>query len=146
MLLEGAYDHTLDDKGRVSLPAKHRVEMGEDLKLMIGLDGQLNVLPISVWQQLAESVAKLNQALEEARALKRILYSAIACQVDRQGRVLIPPSLRSRTHLDTEVVILGMGDHLEIWGRERWEEMNKQLDQNASKFAKAMSEVGLVMY
>ena len=146
MLLEGAYDHTLDDKGRVSLPAKHRAEMGEDLKLMIGLDGQLNVLPVPVWQQLAESVAKLNQALEEARALKRILYSAIPCQVDRQGRVLIPPSLRSRTRLDTEVVILGMGDHLEIWGRERWEEMNKQLDQNASKFAKAMSEVGLVMY
>jgi len=144
-MLNGAYDHTLDDKGRVSLPAKHRAELGEDLMVLAGLDGQLNVYPFSAWQKAAQNVASQNQALKEARAMTRILYAAIACQVDRQGRVLIPPSLRSRAHLDTDVVILGMDDHLEIWSRERWDEMTKELDENGSQIAATMAGAGLRM-
>jgi MraZ protein len=145
MMLNGTYDHTLDDKGRVSLPARHRAEMGEDLMLLVGLDGQLNVYPFSVWEQAAHNVAKMNEAIDKVRRMKRILYSAIACQVDRQGRVLIPPSLRSRTHLDTDVVILGMDDHLEVWNRERWEEMTMQLDENGSEIANTLAGMGLVL-
>lgn len=145
MMLNGAYDYTLDDKGRVSLPAKHRAELGDDLMLLAGLDGQLNVYPFSVWEQQARKVSNMNQAYKKARLMKRIQYSAIPCQVDRQGRILIPPSLRSRTHLDTDVVILGMDDHLEIWDRELWEEMTKQLDETGSDIADAMAEAGLVL-
>jgi MraZ protein len=145
MMLNGAYDHTLDDKGRVSLPAKHRGELGDTLMLLAGLDGQLNVYPFVVWQQAAENMAGQNQALPEARDLTRILYSAIECQVDRQGRILIPPRLRARTHLDTEVVILGMHDHLEIWSQERWQERTERLDTEGSQFATKLAGLGLKM-
>jgi MraZ protein len=142
-MLSGAYDHTLDDKGRVSLPAKHRGEMGDSLMLLSGLDGQINVYPYSAWQKAAENVSGQNQGLKDARDLLRILYAAIECQVDRQGRVLIPPLLRARAHLDTEVVILGVNDHLEIWSQERWLELLKRLDSEGSEIAEKMVGLGL---
>jgi MraZ protein len=145
IMLSGAYDHTLDDKGRVSLPARHRAEMGENLMLLSGLDGQINVYPFSVWQKAAENMATQNQALKEARDLTRILYGAIECQVDRQGRILIPPPLRTRAHLDTDVVILGMHDHLEIWSQQRWQEMQERLDAEGSQIAEKMVDLGLRM-
>jgi transcriptional regulator MraZ len=145
MMLNGAYDHTLDDKGRVSLPAKHRGEMGDTLILLPGLDGQINVYPLMAWQKAAENVAAQNQALKEARDLTRILYAAIECQVDRQGRILIPPSLRTRAQLDTNVVILGVHDHLEIWSQERWQEVLKRLDSEGSQFAEKLAGLGLRM-
>jgi MraZ protein len=144
-MLSGAYDHTLDDKGRISLPARHRAEMGENLMLLSGLDGQINVYPFSVWQKAAENMAAQNQALKEARDLTRILYGAIECQVDRQGRVLVPPSLRARAHLDTDVVILGMNDHVEIWNQQRWQEMQERLDTEGSQIAEKMVDLGLRM-
>jgi MraZ protein len=142
-MLSGAYDHTLDDKGRVSLPAKHRGEMGDTLMLLPGLDGQINVYPYLAWQKAAENVADQNQALKDARDLLRILYAAIECQVDRQGRVLIPPSLRARAQLDTEVVILGVNDHLEIWNQDRWQELLERLDSEGSEIAEKMVGLGL---
>ena len=145
MMLNGAYDHTLDDKGRVSLPAKHRGEMGDTLALLPGLDGQINVYPLMTWQKAAENVFTQNQAFKEARDLTRILYSATECQVDRQGRILIPPSLRARVHLDTDVVILGMHDHLEIWDRERWQELLQRLDSEGSQIAEKLAGLGLRM-
>jgi len=144
-MLSGAYDHTLDDKGRVSLPAKHRGELGDTLMLLSGLDGQINVYPFSAWQKAAENMAGQNQALKEARDLTRILYGASECQVDRQGRILIPPVLRNRAHLDTDVVILGMHDHLEIWSQERWQEMMQRLDSEGSQIAEKMVGLGLRM-
>ena len=84
-----------------------------------------------------------NQGLKDARDLLRILYAAIECQVDRQGRVLIPPLLRARAHLDTEVVILGVNDHLEIWSQERWQELLKRLDSEGSEIAEKMVGLGL---
>jgi MraZ protein len=145
IMLSGAHDHTLDDKGRVSLPARHRGEMGETLMLLSGLDGQINVYPFAVWQKAAENMSTQNQALKEARDLTRILYGAIECQVDRQGRVLIPPLLRTRAHLDTDVVILGMHDHLEIWSQQRWQEMQERLDTEGSEIAEKMVGLGLRM-
>lgn len=145
MMLNGEYNHTLDDKGRVSLPAKHRGEMGDTFMLLPGLDGQINVYPVMVWQKAAENVATQNQALKEARDLTRILYTATECQVDRQGRILIPPSLRARANLETDVVILGMHDHLEIWSQERWQELLKRLDSEGSLIAEKLAGLGLRM-
>jgi MraZ protein len=144
-MLSGAYDHTLDEKGRVSLPARHRGEMGETLMVLAGFDGQINVYPYSVWQKAAENVSTQNQAFDDARDLTRILYSAIECQVDRQGRVLIPPTLRTRAHLDTDVVILGMNDHLEIWNQQIWQEIQERLDRDGSRIARRMADLGLRM-
>jgi MraZ protein len=144
-MLSGAYDHTLDDKGRVSLPAKHRSEMGEMLVLWPGLDGQINVYPLALWEMVANNVAEQNQARRLVRDLVRILHTATECQVDRQGRILIPPNLRATAQLDTDVVILGVHDHLEIWSRARWDSMWARLEPEASEIAEKLAELGLRM-
>jgi MraZ protein len=144
-MLSGAYEHTLDDKGRVSLPARHRSEMDDWLILLPGLDGQINVYPRIVWQKVADNVAAQNQALRPVRDLTRILHTATECQVDRQGRILIPPSLRTGAQLDTDVVILGMHDHLEIWSQTRWREVWARLESEGSDIAEKLAELGLRM-
>jgi MraZ protein len=144
-MLSGAYDHTLDDKGRVSLPARHRNEMGDTLVLWPGLDGQINVYPLTVWQKAADNVAEQNQALRSVRDLTRILHTATECQVDRQGRILIPPSLRTRAQLDTNVVILGVHDHVEIWSNTRWQEVWDRLEAEGPDIAEKLVELGLRM-
>jgi MraZ protein len=117
--------------------------MGDSLMLLAGLDGQINVYPYLAWQKAAENVSSQNQALKDARDLLRILYAAIECQVDRQGRVLIPPLLRARANLDTDVVILGVNDHLEIWSHERWQGLMTRLDAEGSEIADKMAGLGL---
>jgi transcriptional regulator MraZ len=145
MMLSGAYDHTLDDKGRVSLPAKHRSELGDTLVLWPGLDGQINVYPLAVWKTVADNVAAQNQALRSVRDLTRILHTATECQVDRQGRILIPPSLRTGAQLDTDVVILGVHDHVEIWSQARWQGVWARLESEGSEIAEKLAELGLRM-
>ena len=144
-MLSGAYEHTMDDKGRVSLPSKHRSEVGDILILWPGLDGQLNVYPVAVWQKVAEGVAAQNQALRAVRDLTRILHMGTECQVDKQGRILIPPSLRADAELDSNLVILGMNDHLEIWSQPRWREIRSRLDAEGSQIAEKLAELGLRM-
>ncbi len=144
-MLSGAYEHTLDDKGRVSLPSKHRNELGNMLVLWPGLDGQINVYPMSAWHEVAQRVASQNQALRAVRDLTRILYTASECQVDRQGRILIPPSLRALAALDSDVVILGVNDHVEIWSQARWQEVWGRLGSEGSEIAERLAELGLRM-
>jgi MraZ protein len=144
-MLSGAYDHTLDDKGRVSLPAKHRSEIGETLVLLPGLDGQINVYPLAEWQKVADNVASQNQALKPVRDLARIIHTATECQVDRQGRILIPASLRTRAQLDADVVVLGVHDHVEIWSLARWQEVCSRLEAEGSDIAEKLADLGLRM-
>ncbi len=142
-MLSGAYEHTLDDKGRVSLPAKHRMEMGDMLVLWLGLDGQINVYPQALWETAAENVTNQNQALKSARDLARIFYFAAECQVDRQGRILIPPTLRNEAEIETDVLILGIRDHVEIWGQARWRAERARLKEEGANIAESLVGAGL---
>jgi transcriptional regulator MraZ len=98
-----------------------------------------------VWQKVAENVAAQNQALRHVRDLTRILHTATECQVDRQGRILIPTSLRNQAELDTDVVVLGMHDHVEIWSQARWQEVWGRLESEGSDIAEKLAELGLRM-
>jgi MraZ protein len=144
-MLRGFYEHTIDDKGRLSLPAKHRDELGETVILWRAFDGQLNVYPIETWERVADSIDQLNQAVEAVRDLTRVLYTIIECQVDRQGRILVPPSFRVHAGLDTNVVIVGVKDHLEIWSQERYEQKWAKLGTDGSGIAEKLVESGLRM-
>jgi MraZ protein len=126
-MLRGFYEHTIDDKGRLSLPAKHRDELGEIVILGRGLDGQLN------------------QARKAVRDLKRLLYTIAECQVDRQGRIVIPPPFRALAQLDTNVVIVAMEDRLEIWSQERFEGVWAAGGAEGSELAESLVESGLWM-
>ncbi|PKO23799.1 MAG: division/cell wall cluster transcriptional repressor MraZ [Chloroflexi bacterium HGW-Chloroflexi-1] len=116
------YEHTLDTKGRVFIPARHREELGETVFIGRGMDGQLNVYPKAVWEDMAGRLAQANQARPTIRNASRFVFSATEYELDRQGRVLISASLRRFADLGSDVVILGNNDHVEIWSRERWQE------------------------
>ena len=144
-MFSGEFEHTMDEKGRVFLPARYRDSLGEAVILWRGMDGQINAYPLETWQQIAERMGQQNQALRSVRDLNRILFAASECQIDKQGRILVPPALRKHAGLETNLVILGMQDHLEIWSQERWQQVTERLRTEGSDIAEQLVELGLVL-
>ena len=144
-MFRGVDQHAIDDKGRLSLPARHRQQLGETVIVWRALDGQLNVYPVKAWEEVAETAEQLNQLEKNVRRAMRILYTITECDVDRQGRILIPPSFRAYAGLDTNVVIVGVRDHLEIWSEERFEQEWKELAADGSDIMEPLAGSGLRM-
>ena len=118
----GAYEHTLDEKGRLTLPARFRESFQDGLVVTHGLDGCLAVYPAAHWRVLVDSqLAVLNPLSRDDRMIQRHFSTRAAESVpDRQGRIGIPAALASGVGLEREVMVLGVFDHLEIWDRARW--------------------------
>lgn len=144
-MFRGVDEHTIDEKGRLSLPAKHREHLGETVIVWRALDGQLNVYPVKVWEEVAETAEQLNQLQKSVRRAMRILYTITECDIDRQGRILIPPSFRAYAGLNTNVVIVGVRDHLEIWSQERFEQEWTELATDGSDIMEPLAGSGLRM-
>src|SRR3990172_2649430 len=123
-MLLGEFEHTVDDKSRLTLPAKFRQALAAGVVLTRGLDACLNVYPGADWHRLVEGrLAPLDPLSGEARTLQRFFYGgAVETQPDRQGRVMLPPALIDHARLGREAVVVGLGDRLEIWDREAWGE------------------------
>jgi MraZ protein len=143
LVFSGRSEYVLDDKGRVALPARYREALGEQVKVWYAMDGQINVFPMPAWERLARIVAGQNQASRAARDLTRMVLAADDCTVDKQGRILIPPALRRDASLTTNVVIIGMIDHLEIWGLEQWQESQRTVRTTRSAEVDELAEKGL---
>jgi MraZ protein len=120
-MFNGEYEHIMDDKGRVSLPIRHREELGDVVMIGRGTRGQVNVLPMSLWQGMAERAQQASQDRGDIDDTVRFLFSYNEAELDRQGRIVLPASLRRHGELGTDVVILGNGDRVEIWSRDRWQ-------------------------
>ena len=136
----GRYRHSLDTKGRLTIPARFRDALGDGAYVIQGFDGNLMVLPPDVFQVLYQRVARLSITDPKARLLRRLILSAAAeVELDRAGRILLPPYLREAAELDgDEVVLVGVGDYFEIWSAEAWErqlEMLEDPEANAERFA-----------
>jgi MraZ protein len=144
-MFSGEYEHTLDDKGRVFIPARYREELGDTVVLWRGMDGQVNIYPAEAWQKIAHNIGDQNQARRAVRDISRILFAATECQVDRQGRILISPALRKHAELNVNLIILGLNDHLEIWSQERWQQVTQRLQTEGSDIAEQLAEMGLVL-
>ena len=111
----GEYQHTIDPKGRVILPAKFREELGEKFVVTKGLDNCLFVYPNEEWKNLEQKLRTLPLTSKEARAFIRFFFAGAAeCEVDKQGRILIPSNLREHAKLDKELVIIGVSTRVEI--------------------------------
>jgi MraZ protein len=119
-MFAGESEHTLDEKGRVSLPVRHREELGDVVMIGRGSRGQVNVLPIALWQGMAERAQQASQDRGDIDDTVRFLFSYNEAELDRQGRIIIPAPLRRYAELGTDVTILGNGDRVEIWSREKW--------------------------
>ncbi len=135
----GRYQHSLDNKGRLTIPSRFREALGEGAYVVQGFDGNLMVLTPEVFRVLYERVNRLSITDPKARLLRRLILSAAAeVELDRSGRILIPPYLREAAGLDGEVVLVGVGDYFEIWSAEAWHRQLEALqdaEANAERFA-----------
>ena len=137
----GEHNHTVDAKGRVIIPAKFREELGDEFVLTLGLDGCLFVYPNDEWLNFVNDLKGLPGS-KEARQLQRyFMAGAASCEVDKQGRFLIPQKLREHAGLDKDLVLVGVLNKIEIWSKERWESNNTY--ENMDEIAERMSEFGL---
>lgn len=140
----GEFEHALDDKGRVAVPARFREELQDGLVLTRGFEPCLQAFPRAVWESLAQRISALSLGNEEARNLRRLIFSGAAeVELDRQGRVLIPHNLRDYASLREQVVIAGLNTHFELWSRERWETVLGTLDNSAGAIAEQFAALGI---
>lgn len=137
----GEYNHTIDEKGRIIVPSKFREQLGENFVVTQGLDGCLFVYSNEEWEVFVSGLKNLPGS-KEARQLQRyFMAGAVMCEVDKQGRILIPAKLRTQAGLEKEVVFVGVLSKIEIWSKERWEQNDGYDDMD--EIAEHMSEFGL---
>jgi MraZ protein len=120
-MLLGTNEHTLDDKSRLTLPAKFRQAFAGGVVVTRGLDSCLVAFPRDEWARSQSRIAELDTLSGEARSLQRVVYAnAVEGDLDKQGRIVIPAALKEFAALDRDVVVAGVNDHLEIWDRAAW--------------------------
>jgi len=122
-LFMGEYLHSIDAKGRLFMPSRFREGLGDRFVLTKGLDGCLFAYPPTEWGALEQKLKSLPFTRADARAFVRFFFSGAAeCDIDRQGRILIPAPLREYACLERDVVVIGVSNRVEIWNKDRWEE------------------------
>jgi len=140
----GEYQHSLDEKGRLIIPAKFRDILGENFILNRGLDNCLYVYPHSEWKILEEKIKELPTANPETRAFVRLFFSgAVEAELDKQGRVVIPQHLREHAQIEKDVYVIGVSTKVEIWSKENWENYSAQTKQSYEDFAQSIINLGI---
>ena len=143
-MLLGEYEHTIDDKNRLTLPAKFRRAFEDGGVVTRGLDGCLHAWPQAAWEQLVDSrLASLDVLSVQGRRLHRHFFSGATEAIpDRQGRVSIPPALLGHAKLGRDVVVAGVNDHLEIWDRAAWRRELAEVEGSAEDVAERLAAQG----
>ena len=127
----GEYTHTIDDKGRLTIPAKFRGELAAGLVVTRGFDQNLMVFTANEWDALAEDIAARPLSDESVRAFRRRVFSgAVDLKPDRQGRIVLPGYLREFARIGNEVVIAGMFNYVELWSTDAWQEVRESIEDN----------------
>jgi len=142
-MFSGECEHTVDDKGRLIIPAKFRADLAEGLFVTRGLDGCLFVFPLNTWEELSEKMANLSLVKTSARLFSRMMFSGVECTLDKQGRILLPPPLRAHADIESEVVITGVRNRLDIWSKKRWQEMTTKMEEESSSIAEQLADLGI---
>lgn len=138
----GEYSHTVDAKGRLIVPSKFREQLGEEFVVTKGLDGCLFVYDNTGWKALEEKLQALPLANTNARKFSRFfLAGASTCEVDKQGRILLPGVLREFAGIGKDAVLVGVGSRIEIWSKMKWEESNTYDDME--EIAENMEGLGI---
>ena len=142
-MLTGEYNHSIDSKGRLIIPAKFREILGHSFVITKGLDNCLFVYPDNEWKLFEEKLITLPLTNKNARTFTSFfLGSAVEGVLDKQGRVLISSALRDFAGLEKEVVLVGL-DRVEIWDKAKWDESNAEVEANMDDIAGHMEELGL---
>jgi len=140
-MFTGEYEHSIDTKGRIIVPAKYREDLGEEFTVTLCLDGCLCVYPKTEWESFVEKLKNLPGSKEGRQLQRYFLAGAATCEMDKQGRILIPQKLRDAAGLTRDIVFVGVITKLEIWSKERWEANN--IYENMDEIAEHMSAYDL---
>lgn len=132
----GEYQHNIDMKGRMIVPAKFREGLGESFVLTRGLDKCLFAYPMEEWKILEGKLKKLPLTKKDARSFTRFFFSgAVECEVDKQGRINIPQTLRNYSKLEKECVVIGVSGRVEVWAKEIWEDYFTESEESFAEIA-----------
>lgn len=146
-MLSGEYSHSLDAKGRVILPAKLREEIGDSFYITRGFEGCLAIYSAEEFEKLGAAIQALPGNMKEVRKLQRIIITgAHSCEIDKQGRFVVPPTLREFASLEKDLTIVGNGSHAEIWDSAKWNEyLYGEDSMSLEEAAEALRAEGLSM-
>jgi MraZ protein len=140
----GQYSHTLDEKGRLSVPSKFRAGLAEGLVVTRGLDRSLFLYPKAEWERLAQKLAALPLGSADTRAFARLMLAgAMEADIDGSGRVTVPQYLREYANLTKEVVVTGMYDRIEVWDAETWNTYCAKTESEGNNIAERLGDRGV---
>ena len=144
MMFMGEYNHTIDTKGRLIIPSKFREQLGDEFIVTKGLDGCLFVFPKNEWELFEEKLRDLPLTQKNARKFVRFFVAgANLCELDKQGRILVPQTLREFAGLEKDVILAGNLSRVEVWSKEKWSENCNYDDMDS--IAADMENMGIVI-
>lgn len=140
----GEYQHSLDVKGRVTIPSKFREELGDKFIATKGLDNCIFLYPMIEWQVIEEKVRSLPFTRADVRSFARFFFSgASELEVDKQGRTVMPVNLREYAEIDRDVIIIGVGSRVEIWSSVQWERYTEKAESSYEEIAESLVDLGI---
>lgn len=148
IMFRGQYTHTIDAKGRTSLPARFRDQLFQQGEARVVLTPALaepciHVFPLSAWEELEQRVAALPSSQAVVQMRRRYVSAAVDCELDKQGRLLVPQQLREHAMLTHEVQWAGVGNKAELWSKERWDRATEMTPEQLAELGRQMAEWGL---
>ncbi len=135
----GQYEHTIDEKGRITIPSEYREVLGDSVYVTQGFDGNLQAFPTQLFEKLSDQVRSISFLSSNSRLLRRLLFaSAKQIHFDSAGRILLPAFLRETANLAETALVIGMGEYFELWSPEGWQNQQVSLsdiDANEQRFS-----------
>jgi MraZ protein len=139
-LFLGEFEHSIDDKIRLAVPARFRPALEDGLVMARGLERCLVIYDSDSWRAVSERVRDLNPWQADARRMQRHFFSgAVPAQPDKLGRVVIPQFLRTYAQLETEVVVVGLADRIEVWSRSEWQRVRTEAERDSAELAEHLA-------
>ena len=147
-MFRGAFEHTMDDKGRLSIPSKYRelLETHSEGQVVVTVDPDrcLAAYPLPEWETIESRLGEMSMLRREVRQLERFLVgNAVECGLDRQGRILVPNNLRTFAGLDRDVVVAGQIKKFELWDQQQWSQQQQQCLDSMEGAMEVLAELGL---
>lgn len=140
----GEYNGTIDDKARINIPAKFRASLKNQVVVTRGLDNSLVLYTLDEWKKLAEKLASLPISTANTRAFSRLMLAgAMDCDIDKQGRIVLPGYLKEYAKIGKKLIFAGMYSRIEIWSEELWTKYKTQTEKDSNKIAEALGDLGV---
>lgn len=140
----GEFNHALDSKGRLIIPARFREGLGDTFIATKGLDHCLFLYPMSEWETIEKKLKALPFTKADTRAFVRLFFSgASECEVDKQGRILLTAKLREFARINRDVVIIGVSTRVEVWAKEEWKRFSQEAEETYESVAESIVDLGL---